>query len=67
MSNKVYLMAIVDTKCFGLYWPSSGCLQENLRSYYIYYARTWCRDLYIRALLRNVISICGGMLWLEAR
>jgi hypothetical protein len=26
--------------------PSSGCLQENLRSYYIHCARTWCRDLY---------------------
>jgi len=27
---------IVYTTCFGPYWPSSGCLQENLRSYYIY-------------------------------
>jgi len=30
-------------------WPSSGFLQENLWSYYIYCARTWWRDLYIRA------------------
>ena len=24
------------TTCFVLYWPSAGCLQENLRSYYTY-------------------------------
>jgi len=54
----------LDNYMFRPYWPSSGCLQENLRSYYIHCAHTWCRDLYIRALLRNVISISGGMLWL---
>ena len=27
----------------------------NLRSYYIYWERTWCRDLYIQALLLKVI------------
>jgi len=30
MSIKVYLMAILDNYMFRLYWPSSGCLQENL-------------------------------------
>jgi len=59
MSIKVYLMATLDNYMFQ---PSSGCLQENLRPYHIHCARMWCRDLYIRALLRNVISICGGML-----
>jgi len=27
----------LTTTCFGPYWPSLGCLQENLRSYYIMY------------------------------
>jgi len=35
------------TTCFSTYWPSSGFLQENLRSYYIYCACMWWRDLYI--------------------
>jgi len=43
-----------ETSCFGTYWPSSGFLQENLWSYYIYCERTWWRDLYIRTLLRNM-------------
>jgi len=36
MSIKVYLMAILDNYMFRLYWPSSGCLPEKLRSYYIF-------------------------------
>jgi len=67
MSIKVYLMAIVDNYMFrpllAIFRLSSREL--NLGSYYIHWARTWCRDLYLRALLRNVICICVVMLWLE--
>jgi len=32
----VYLMAVMETTtCFGLYWPSSGCL-GNLRASYMH-------------------------------
>ena len=64
MSIKVYLMAILDNYMF---WPLLAIFrlssrEFNLRAYYIHLACTWCRDLYIRALLRNVISVCDGML-----
>jgi len=69
MSIKMYLMAILDNYMFrpllAIFRLSSR--EHNLRSYYIHLTCTWCRDLYIRALLCNVISITGGMLWLEAR
>jgi len=34
----------------------------NLRSYYKHSARTWCRDLYIRALFAKLKLLCGGVL-----
>ena len=34
----------------------------NLRSYYKHSARTWCRDLYIRALFATIKLLCGGVL-----
>ena len=67
MPIKVYLMAILDNYMFR---PSLAVFRLSSRELkvllYTLSARTWCRDLYIRALLHNVISICGGMLWLEA-
>jgi len=34
--TEVYLMTVMETTtCFGLYWPSSGCL-GNLRASYMH-------------------------------
>jgi len=34
--TEVYLMTVMETTtCFGLYWPSSGCLR-NLRASYMH-------------------------------
>ena len=34
--TEVYLMTVIETTtCFGLYWPSSGCL-GNLRASYMH-------------------------------
>jgi len=34
--TEVYLMTVMETNtCFGLYWPSSGCL-GNLRASYMH-------------------------------
>jgi len=34
--TEVYLMTVMETTtCFGLYWPSSGCL-GNLRASYVH-------------------------------
>ena len=61
-------MAILDNYTFrpllAIFRLSSR--EFNLRSYYIHLMCTWCRDLYIRALLHNVISMCGGMVVLVA-
>jgi len=57
VSHKVYLMAILDNYMFrpilAIFRLSSREL--NLRSYYIHWVRTWCRDLYIRTLMLKVI------------
>jgi len=33
--TEVYLMTVMETTCFGLCWPSSGCL-GNLRASYMH-------------------------------
>ena len=66
-SGSKRLMAILDNYMF---WPLLAIFRLSSRELkvllYTLSARTWCRYLYIRTLLRNVISTCGGMLWLEA-
>jgi len=50
------------TKCFGLYWPSSGCLgEQRLKSHCMYCARTHCRDLYITGFI-----LYKMVMWLRA-
>jgi len=67
MSIKVYLVAMLDNYMFrpllAIFRLSSRELKVLL---YTLCAHVVQRSLH-RALLRNVISICGGMLWLEAR
>ena len=67
MSIKVYLMAILDNYMFrpllAIFRLSSRELKVLL---YTLCAHVVQKSLH-RAILRNVISICGGMLWLEAQ
>ena len=64
ISIKVYLMAILDNYMFrpllAIFRLSSRELKVLL---YTLCAHVVQRSLYIRSLLRNAISICGGMLW----
>jgi len=67
MSVKAYLMAVIDNYMFrpllAIFRLSSKELEFLL---YTLCAHVLQRSLRM-ALLHNVISICGGILWLEAR
>ena len=69
MSQKVYLVIILGNYMFRLVLAIFMLSQGNLRSYYKHCARTWCRDLYIRALFGNneaTVEVClAGMMVLQ--
>ena len=45
------------TTCFGLYWPSSGFLQADLKSYYIYiYIYILCAHVMERSLQPSLVK-----------
>jgi len=53
--TEVYLMTVMETTtCFGLYWPSSGCL-GNLKASYMH-ARARCVLLPVSVMFHSVLS-----------
>jgi hypothetical protein len=66
MSINVYLIAILANYMFRLLLAIFSLSSREIKILlYPLCAQVVQRSLH-RALLRNVISICGGMLWLEA-